>query len=143
MNQMLDRYFLLLNNKLDRVREAQSLTLVQYNMIENEQYEELSQSLEKRSKVMEEFEKCSQEIEKLNIADISQADKAKAEEIENAIKDVMSKIRMDNEKQRSSLEALKEECKEEIRQVRENKKGILGYAQYSYSTDSRYFDKKS
>jgi len=143
MNQRLEKYYLLLNSKLDRVREAESLTLVQYNLIENKQYDELAANLEKRNAVMVGFEECNQEIDALNLDEISPEDKKKADEIENQIKDIMQKIRSDNEKLKAILESRRDECKESIKKTSETKKGILGYAQYSYSTNSRYFDKKS
>lgn len=143
MSQTLEKYFLLLNNKLDRVREAESLTLVQYNLIEEEKYDKLLEHVEKRAAVMAQFKQFDDEIQKLDIADISEADKDKAEAIEDDIKKVLARIQVDNEKLRAMVVKCKEECADQIRQHNENKKGIMGYMQYGMSDASKFFDKKS
>lgn len=143
MSQGLEQYFLLLNNKLDRVREAESLTLVQYNLIEDRNYEGLSENLEKRHKIMQQFVEYSSEIDKINLENISSNDRQKAQEIEKNIDDIMSKIRKDNEKLRAMLVEHSNEYRAEIKKVRDTKKGTMGYMQYSVDSGSRYFDKKS
>lgn len=143
MSQTLEKYFLLLNNKLDRVREAESLTLVQYNLIEEEKYDELLECVEKRTAVMMQFKQFDDEIGKLDISGISEADKIKAENVEADIKDVLAKIQVNNEKLRAMVIKCKEECADRIREHNENKKGIMGYMQYGTDVESKFFDKKS
>lgn len=143
MSQGLEMYFSLLNNKLDRVREAESLTLVQYKLIEDGKYDELTANLQKRNAVMEQFGQIGEKIESLNIGTLSGIDEAKAKALEENINTVFAKIREDNAKLRGMLEDKKSECREEIKQLSENKKGALGYAQYSYDGESLFFDKKS
>ncbi len=143
MSQGLEMYFSLLNNKLDRVREAESLTLVQYKLIEDGKYDELTANLQKRNAVMEQFGQIGEKIESLNIGTLSGVDEAKVRALEENINTVFAKIREDNAKLKSMLEDKKSECREEIKQLSENKKGALGYAQYSYDGESLFFDKKS
>lgn len=143
MSQGLERYFLLLNNKLDRVREAESLTLVQYKLIEDRNYDELSENLEKRHKIMQKFVEYSSEIDEMDLENISSDDKKKAQEIEKSIDNIMARIRKDNEKLRAMLVEHSEEYRAEIKKVRDTKKGTMGYMQYSVDSGSRYFDKKS
>lgn len=143
MSQGLEMYFSLLNNKLDRVREAESLTLVQYKLIEDGKYDELTANLQKRNAVMEQFGQIGEKIESLNIGTLSGVDEAKVRALEENINTVFAKIREDNAKLKSMLEDKKSECREKIKQLSENKKGALGYAQYGYDGESLFFDKKS
>lgn len=143
MSQGLEMYFSLLNSKLDRVREAESLTLVQYKLIEENKYDELTANLQARNAVMEQFRQIGEKIEGLNIGTLSGIDEAKAKALEENINTVFSDIREHNAELKSMLEDKKSECREEIKQLSENKKGALGYAQYSYDGESLFFDKKS
>jgi chromosome segregation ATPase len=143
MGTALENYFLLLNGRLDRVREAKSLTLVQFDLIKQKQYDELAENLSARDKIMSEFENLGDELKRVE-RDVSETteDKEKSARIVAEINDIMAEIRDKNTQLREMLNRQKEDCKEEIKMLHENERGTMTYINNNTIGGSRYFDRE-
>ena len=142
MGTVLENYFVLLNSKLDRVREAQSLTLIQFKLIDEKKYDELADNLSARDTLMKDFQEYGEKIEQLNIGQMSDEDRKKSEDIKNSIENIMADIRENNVKLRELLVKQKEDCREEIRKLKENERGTKSYINNNLATGSRFFDRE-
>lgn len=144
MNDTQNAYFLLLNSRLDRVREAKSLTLVQFELIKEKKYDEMTANFSERDELMKKFGQDSEKIEEIEKTglELSESGKKQAEEIKLSTDRVLEEIRNKNAELRELITNRMTDCGEEIRNLRENERSANAYYAYGAKGVSMHFDKK-
>lgn len=142
MNRTFEVYENLLLKKLDGVKEMHSLTLVWYKLLEEDKVFEVKEQIEKRGLLIDEAVKIDNVIEnEYKDFALDSNQKEKIDRINDEIARLKKEMREEDEKVKKLFEAKMNDVKEELKEVRMEKKRTIGYGNLDYSYGSMYFNK--
>lgn len=141
MDVTFEAYEELLSEKLDRVKEMHSLTLIWYDLLKNDEVETVKNKVEQRGNIIDYIGKIDKKLEEFKSLELSPGQIKKTNDVNaeiRALKDDM--IRLD-EKLKGLFETKMIEVQEEIKELNAQKKRVIAYGGLDYSAESMYFNK--
>jgi len=143
MCNSIDIYLDLMKRKLQWFQDMMTLTLAQYDLIEQEDYTGLVSNLEHREKFMKEIVVANNDLNNISLGDFSSDEIAEINEIKSKIVEIKEKMVYHNSILQDKVLEKREECKNEIKDIHINEKAARGYGHWDYKRESSFFDTKN
>jgi len=143
MEKTFEVYKQLLMEKLERVREMYSLTLLWYNWLADDRVYDVENSIKERGGIIEKAMLIDEQLKEFDGLDMNEMQKQECIIINNEIRRLKLEMIASDEKVKELFSEKMEECKKEIRDVKMQKKRALSYGGLGYNTESMYFNKKN
>ncbi|MCH5185016.1 MAG: hypothetical protein J1F64_02710 [Oscillospiraceae bacterium] len=138
-------YEKLLSEKLARVKEMHSLTLLWYDLLEKDEIEAIEKGIDERGELIKKAEITDNKLKEIeNDPGFSpdSREKQRIDEINKEIRRLKDEMIGSDEKLTELFNKKMTETKEEMKEVRTQKKRTVAYGGLDYSVGSMYFNVK-
>lgn len=142
MCKSFDLYLNLLNKNLKLHQDIIAITLMQYDIIEKEDYDELDLNLKKRDKLTYELISTNKELGDIDASQFSSSDAVEINKIRSKIVEIRQKVVYHDNVLKEKLIEKREEYKSELKEINLNRQASRKYNLWGYKHNSSFFDKR-
>lgn len=142
MEKTFEVYKQLILEKLERVREMYSLTLLWYKWLEEDKVEDVEKGINERGNIINRVRLIDEKLKQFEGLIMTERQKQEDIVVNNEIKRLKLEMAAADEKLKSLFEIKMEEVKKEIREVKMQKKRTISYGGLDYTVNSMYFNTK-